>query len=187
MPKPFKRFLIRLLLERAMIFEEEAYRFYENLLRESTMRNSFDLVKKLLAEKLRHRINLEEVQKRGDLGYLELASSGKGVGAAPGGADRGLEGAGDLADIAPEDQIGILTRDMDGFDEICSAWPDPSKLTTRREVLEFALRKEQCALRFYTSMCRYSRLKTAREVFCALGREERRQVQLIYRELKAAG
>lgn len=67
-----KRFLIRLLINGAIFFEEEAYRFYEALLKRSIMKDSFDLVKKLMAEELRHRILLEEVGKRGDIGYLDV-------------------------------------------------------------------------------------------------------------------
>jgi rubrerythrin len=56
--KPFRKLLVKLILEQALIFEERAYRFYEEAFEQAVMR-----------------IKLEEVQKRGDLGALTVTSS----------------------------------------------------------------------------------------------------------------
>jgi rubrerythrin len=181
-----KRFLIRLLINRAIYFEEQAYRFYEALLKRSIMKDSFDLIKKLMAEELRHRIMLEEVGKRGDIGYLDVQDrTGEGMGSEDKSSVGFQEAGGGSGKILLDKRSKMFTGNLEDLDELCSRWPDPTMLATSKEILEFALRKEKCALHFYASMCRKRRLKTVRDVFCTLSREERKHVEWVFSEINA--
>jgi rubrerythrin len=73
--KPFRKLLVKLILEQALIFEERSYRFYENALEQAVMDESKALLRRLMKEELTHRIKLEEVQKEGDLGALTVTSN----------------------------------------------------------------------------------------------------------------
>jgi rubrerythrin len=69
----FRKLLLKILLERAIAFEERAYRFYEEALARSAMSDTSELLRQLLAEELLHRMKLEEMQRTGDLGLLEVS------------------------------------------------------------------------------------------------------------------
>jgi rubrerythrin len=69
----FRRLLLKILLERAIAFEERAYRFYEEALACSAMSDTSELLRKLLAGELLHRMKLEELQRTGDLGPLAVS------------------------------------------------------------------------------------------------------------------
>jgi rubrerythrin len=69
---PIKKFLIKLIIEDAILFEERSYNYYESLLERAAMKESIVLLKKLLAGELSHRLRLEEIQKRGELGTLQV-------------------------------------------------------------------------------------------------------------------
>jgi len=69
----FRRLLIKIVLERAIAFEEGAYRFYEEALARSAMSDTSALLKKLLAGELLHRMKLEELQRRGDVEPLTVS------------------------------------------------------------------------------------------------------------------
>ena len=56
MSKPFRKILVRLILEKAIIFEENAYRFYESALSMAASADTADLLKKLIAGELKHRL-----------------------------------------------------------------------------------------------------------------------------------
>ncbi len=66
-----RRFLLRLILEEAIRREEEAYRFYEAALEPVRSPEARELLRRLCAEELRHRLKLQEVQVRGRID-LEL-------------------------------------------------------------------------------------------------------------------
>jgi rubrerythrin len=70
-----RKALLKILLERAIAFEEKAYRFYEEALARSAMGETSELLRKLLAEELMHRMKLEEMQRSGDLGPLAVSLS----------------------------------------------------------------------------------------------------------------
>ena len=74
MLKPFRKLLLKLILEQAIIFEERAYRFYERVLERTSKDEPIMLLKRLMNAELKHRIKLEEVQKGGDLGALRVTS-----------------------------------------------------------------------------------------------------------------
>ncbi len=65
------RFLLRLILEEAIRREEEAYRFYEAALEPVRSPGARELLRRLCAEELRHRLKLQELQARGQID-LEL-------------------------------------------------------------------------------------------------------------------
>jgi len=69
---PVKKFLIKLIIEEAIHFEERSYIFYESLLQSAVMKESIILLKKLLAGELSHRLRLVEIQRRGNLGDLQV-------------------------------------------------------------------------------------------------------------------
>ena len=83
MSKPLRKLLIRLIVEKAIIFEENAYRFYESALELAGSVDTADLLKKLMAAELRHRIKLEEIQKTGELETLTGETKGRGSFDAP--------------------------------------------------------------------------------------------------------
>jgi len=62
-----KKFLVRIILEEAIAFEEKAYRFYQNALSRAVMRESAQTLRKLLVSELAHRMKLDEIQRVGDL------------------------------------------------------------------------------------------------------------------------
>jgi rubrerythrin len=70
MAGPFRKLIMRLILERAIIFEERAYRFYESALSLVGEGQTSGLLKKLMAAELGHRMKLEEIQKSGVLGTV---------------------------------------------------------------------------------------------------------------------
>ena len=72
MAGPVKKILLELVLEDAIIREENAYRFYESTLERVDEREAKQLLKKLCAEELRHRLKLEEMQRRGVAEHLEF-------------------------------------------------------------------------------------------------------------------
>jgi rubrerythrin len=57
-----RRFLLRLILEEAIRREEEAYRFYEAAQEPVRSPASRELLRRLCAEELRHRLKLQELQ-----------------------------------------------------------------------------------------------------------------------------
>ena len=54
MGKAVRKFLLRLILEKAIAFEENVYRFYEDALAQSAMIETAELLRKLLSDELRH-------------------------------------------------------------------------------------------------------------------------------------
>ena len=69
---PIKKFLMKLIIEEAIRFEERSYNYYESLLGRAVMKESIGLLKKLRTGELSHRLRLEEIQKRGNLGMLQV-------------------------------------------------------------------------------------------------------------------
>ena len=72
MGNPIKKFLIKLIIEEAIRFEERSYSYYESLLQSTVMKESIILLKKLLAGELSHRLRLVEIQSSGNLGFLQI-------------------------------------------------------------------------------------------------------------------
>ena len=62
-----RRLLMSAVLELAIEFEEQSYRYYERALQAGTMEKSFDILKELMAEELEHRMKLQKVLRSGDL------------------------------------------------------------------------------------------------------------------------
>jgi rubrerythrin len=62
-----KKFLVRIILEEAIAFEEKAYRFYQNALSRTVMGESAQMLRKLLVSELKHRMKLDNLQRGGDL------------------------------------------------------------------------------------------------------------------------
>jgi rubrerythrin len=62
-----RRFLLRLALEEAIRREEKAYRFYESAVDAVRDPQAADLLRRLCAEELRHRLKLEDLQRTGEL------------------------------------------------------------------------------------------------------------------------
>jgi len=68
----FRTFIVRIILEDAIAFEEHSYRFYESALEKAVSGESRDIIGQLMRDEFRHRIKLEEVRKKGDLGRLDV-------------------------------------------------------------------------------------------------------------------
>jgi len=158
------RIITRAILKNAIRLEEESCRFYEEALKNATMHESFNLIKFLYSQELEHRMKL--------LDALNM---------------KRIDGVG----IGEEDEISTDTSPAEhsngGFADICSEWPDPGTLTTRADILETALRKERCALSFYTKMRDRMRSKEIRDVFDRLANEESAHVRILLEELERAG
>ncbi|UCF98037.1 MAG: ferritin family protein [Spirochaetaceae bacterium] len=69
-----RKVLFGLVLEDAVIREENAYRFYESAREKVSAEEAKVLLKKLCTEELRHRLKLEELQRRGVSEELEFSS-----------------------------------------------------------------------------------------------------------------
>jgi rubrerythrin len=72
MARILNRLLLKVILERAIEFEEKAYRFYESLLSIEAVSSARELLQKLMAGELQHRMKLEEAQLRGDASKMKL-------------------------------------------------------------------------------------------------------------------
>jgi rubrerythrin len=68
-----RKILFALVLEDAVIREENAYRFYESALDKAGGPEAKQLLKKLCAEELRHRLKLEQLQRRGESEEIEFS------------------------------------------------------------------------------------------------------------------
>ncbi len=95
-----RRFLLRLILEEAIRREEEAYRFYEAAQEPVRSPEARELLRRLCAEELRHRLKLQELQGRGQIDQeVEAASPGESELL----TDSGPAPAPALADLQPAD------------------------------------------------------------------------------------
>ena len=154
---PFRRFLKRLILETAIIFEEKAYLYYQAALSQSVMDETFELLKKLLGEKLLHRIRLEEAQRADVPGVRS-------------------------PDLGPESQEdpGSLEH-LKGF---CEKWPSIHAGDSKHDILKRALQREECALRFYHDMALGAVPGDLRGVFTGLREDEKRCISWIREEME---
>ncbi len=151
-----RKFIFKLILEEAIAFEERAYRYYRNALERSTMEESFDLLKKLSAEKLKHRMRLEEVQNNSELSSFDASDTNRTL---------------------------LSNHDSEDIESICEEWPNISGSESRKKILQRALGRELCAQRFYRNMMNRAWPKRASCVFEALYREESNHVQWVRNEL----
>lgn len=69
-----RKILFGLVLEDAIVREENSYRFYEAAQKKVKPEDALQLLKKLCAAELRHRLKLEELQKTGELEELEIST-----------------------------------------------------------------------------------------------------------------
>jgi rubrerythrin len=157
MSRPLRTFATRLVLEAAISFEEQSYRYYESALGQSVMSDTFDLLKKLLGEELRHRIRLEEAQRSG---VLESHDNG--------------EQSGSEHEMLPSDS----------FEELCEEWPPLLPADSKQQILARALQREKCAYHFYHRMARGASVKGLRRLFETLGEEEKRHIVWIRQEME---
>jgi rubrerythrin len=154
---PIRRFLKRLILESAIIFEEKAYLYYQAALSQSVMDETFELLKKLLGEKLLHRIRLEEAQ-RWDLPNVQSS------------------------ELKPELQEDLASIDsLEGF---CEKWPSIHAEDSKQDSLKRALQREECALRFYHNMALGALPGDLRGVFNRLREDEKRYISWIRKEME---
>jgi len=165
MPRPLRKLLTRLILEAAITFEERSYRYYQSALERSIMSDSFDLLKKLLGEELRHRMNLEEAQRTGSPLGLPVEEESE--------LSRG------------EIDAGLLSDEV--VDELCDEWPEIRPEDSKQLILERALQREKCAFHFYQTMARAAPLEDLRRLFNMLREEEMRHISWIEAELKPNG
>ena len=69
-----RKILLKLVLEDAIIREENAYRFYESALDRVSGRAEQRLLKELCAGELRHRLKLEELQRSGGTEQIDVSA-----------------------------------------------------------------------------------------------------------------
>ena len=147
MSKPFRKILVKLILEKAIMFEENAYRFYESAISMTASGDAADLLNKLLAAELRHRLKLEEIQNTGELETKTAYISGR---------DK----------LDQDEELDMISR----------GWPVLNPRSSREEILEVALAREKSACSFYNNLYEKSRIKIAEELFGMLAREESEHV-----------
>ncbi len=172
---PVKKLIVRIVLEGAIAFEEASYRFYESILKRATMHRSFDLLKRLLSEELKHRMRIEEAQKRGSFAGIQKSAAD--------GEMRDEEGSGgedETRDFMP----GISQEEMEEF---CAQWPDIAPEAASKDILRAALNKEQCGYRMYSRLKNRFAMKSIRALYQMLAREELRHIRWIEGELERYG
>ncbi len=69
-----RKVLFGLVLEDAIVREENSNRFYEAAQKKVEGEDALQLLKKLCAEELRHRLKLEELQKTGESEEIEIST-----------------------------------------------------------------------------------------------------------------
>jgi rubrerythrin len=67
--------LLKLVLEDAILREESSYRFYESALEIVPGEREQHLLKSLCAGELRHRLKLEELQRRGEIEEIDVSGA----------------------------------------------------------------------------------------------------------------
>ena len=157
MVKPLRTLFMRIVLEKAIVFEERSYRFYEYLLGQAIFKDIFDLIKRLSGQELHHRIMLEEMQRR---------FSVKG------------------ADPNRRKQLEIGQLPSEELDALCEEWPVISAEDSRETILNKALHKERCACRFYRKMMKLARSDDLMQLFQTLLGEEMGHAADIEEELE---
>jgi len=153
MAGPVRKILLELVLEDAIIREENAYRFYGSAMGRVDGREEKQLLKKLCAEELRHRLKLEEMQRRGDAEQLEFPGSGE-----------------------------LEPGEPDSLDAEQS-WPEVTDRASCRDILELALLKENQAVRYYRFIAGRSVLKVVKDLFLFLAEEESEHVRWVEKML----
>ncbi len=194
-----KKLLVRVAIEKAISFEERAYRFYESALKRSTMRTSFDLLKQLLSEELKHRMRLEEIQKSGgfDTPNDEATEKRKPTGSVSNSGESNRsqihESSGRLPEQRPngagstgiEAEKEVFDPDMqEETDDFCAKWPAIPPEATAKEMLLIALRKERCGYLMYSRLKDRFIMKSLRDVYAGLAKEESGHIRWIEGELK---
>ena len=157
MAKPLRTLFIKVVLEKAIVFEEQSYRYYESVLKQSIVRDLFDLIKLLLGQELHHRIMLEEMQRRITVGRK---ASGRGK------------------------QLVVEELPSGEFDAMCEEWPVISSEDSKERILRIALQKERCACRFYKRMMEHVRSDDLSRLFETLMSEEIQHKRSIEEELE---
>ncbi len=155
----FRSLIIKILLEHAIATEEYAYSLYEGLLNSSPPPEAARVLKLLAAAELEHRIKLHELQENPDTAAEALQAEGGEV--------RGAPSSGGPSD--PE--IADFGTAPAGF----------------RHLLTTALEKERRAVRRYRRLADRSRVRTAREVFTYLMRQEQKHEEWISGLLRGSG
>jgi len=202
LPGPVKKLLVRIALEKAISFEEQAYRFYESALKKSIMRHSFHLLKRLLSEELKHRMRLEVIQKSGVFDTPDIEATGSGtLGSEVSGSRASNEPEVDVSvgrsleeespggkSAGSEEEKGIFVPDMqEEVDEFCAQWPEISPEATSKDILYIALKKEQCGYQLYSRLKDRFILKGLHDVYAGLAKEEYRHIRWIEGELERYG
>jgi len=158
MGKPIRTLLVNIVIEKAIIFEEVAYQYYQSLLGQAVVRDTFDLFKRLSGQELQHRIMLEEMRR-----------------------NIGAQGT-DL--IMTKKKLEIEPLSSAELDSLCDEWSVLTPEDSVETILSHALHKEQCACRFYQKMMQLSRHKDLIYLFQTLLLEEKGHEKAIEEELK---
>jgi rubrerythrin len=156
---PLKSLLIKILLEEAIAAEEHAYRLYEGLLNSSPPPEAARILKLLAAAELEHRIKLLKLQEDPDAAARTLRREGKEEGELP-------------------NTDGPAGPENPDFDAVP---------TDFRHLLMTALEKERRAVDRYRELADRTRVRTAREVFTYLMRQEREHEEWILGFLERSG
>jgi rubrerythrin len=152
-PQMLRRFLFNLVLEDAIGREEKAYRFYEAAAAAARLPEAAQLLARLCAEELRHRVRLEHLKSLGELPEVRLADPAETSVAAPAGEPPAGE---------PENPLPALTEEG-----------------TAETILAVALVKELKSVRYYEVLTRRGPLRAVRDLFRRLATEEREHVRLV--------
>jgi len=157
MGKPLRRLHARIVLEKALVFEEHAYHYYHAILGLTTMSNSFDLLKKISGQKLRAIIMLKEMQRKGRVKNIEFSV---------------------------DKRYGHDSLTSTDLDTLCEEWPNLKPDDSPDTILRYALQKEKCACLFYRKLIQRTRHTDIHEVFQNLLHEGEEHARDIEKELK---
>jgi hypothetical protein len=141
---PVRALLEKVALEKALVFEEHAYRYYSSMLGNTIMSDSFDLLKRVLGHKLHTIIILKEMQRK--------------------------IRAGDIERIVQTDSESEPPTDAN-LDAPCGGRPGLDRDDRPHAVLMNALRQEQRACVFYRAMASHVRHGGIYNLFQTLFRE----------------
>ena len=158
MGKPLRTLYVRIVLEKALVFEEHAYRYYHAMLGLTIMNESFDLLKKISGQKLHAIIMLEELQRK---------ISARGI------------------ELSADERSAIDSFTSNDLDFLCEEWPDPKTDGSPETILKYALQKEKCACLFYRKLIQRTRHNDIHSVFQTLIHKGEEHARDIERALKA--
>jgi rubrerythrin len=157
MVKPVRVLLVRILIEKAIVIEEHAYRYYSFILGKTYMKDTFDLMKRLSSQELQHRMKLEDLQRK-----------------------IGIEKH-DLPAMKKQEIAGVISEDLES---LCDARPVPASEDSVEAMLRDALHRERRTCMFYQTLLQRTSRSDVVNLFKAIYHEEKEHAGELEEELE---